>query len=227
IVVLRPSYPPALREHTDVIASGVAAAFSVKLTLKAAGFQDAAVRLGLLRRGMLLREGTPRSELHGAFPFGLLALSHQWKEDPIASLESNVAALHGAASHPRELIDFVCVADLACATTMRMPYLPAHTVAGLSGEKMSIPAVNTGYAISDPAESVSPVATLITSLFARLAFHDPELKELSIGLRRTGTMGAGKGKSRQWSLQDVYSQTVLETLEARWLTNDEWAAAYL
>jgi hypothetical protein len=51
IVVLNPSYPQPLRNREEILVGGVAAAFSVKLTLNAAGIQDgvewaAALRLG-------------------------------------------------------------------------------------------------------------------------------------------------------------------------------------
>src|ERR1700722_201520 len=40
IVVLRPSYPIPLRSQENILSGGVAAAFSVKLTLNAAGIRD-------------------------------------------------------------------------------------------------------------------------------------------------------------------------------------------
>ncbi len=42
LVVFHPAYPSALRDQERVLAAGVAAAFSVKLTADAAGLQEAA-----------------------------------------------------------------------------------------------------------------------------------------------------------------------------------------
>jgi hypothetical protein len=50
IVILNPSYPTRLRAHEEILAGGVAAAFSVKLTLDAAGIRDGVKRLFELSR---------------------------------------------------------------------------------------------------------------------------------------------------------------------------------
>lgn len=226
VVVLRPSYPRALMRETNVTASGVAAAFSVKLTLKPGGIREAADSLAKLRRSMHPREGTPRAELHGAFPYGLLALSHNWKAEPAATLGKNVAEAQARVSHPRELLDLICVADLACVTAGRISYLPAEAVAVVTNRAASAPMVSAGYAISDPETSIAPVASFISGLLTRLSFHDPELKPLADGLRLTGTQGNASGSFDYWTLEHAYSQTVRERIHLRWMSNDEWATEY-
>jgi hypothetical protein len=79
IIVLRPSYPVPLRSREEILAGGVAAAFSVKLTLDAAGIRDGVERAVALRRGLITRHGTLRDEMAPPFPVGLLAHSHIWK----------------------------------------------------------------------------------------------------------------------------------------------------
>jgi hypothetical protein len=79
IVVLHSSYPEPLRTREEILAGGVAAAFSVKLTLDASGIRDRVERAVALRRALKPRYGTPREEITAPFPVGLLAHSHEWK----------------------------------------------------------------------------------------------------------------------------------------------------
>src|SRR5271166_3890356 len=79
IVVLGPSYPIPLHTHEEILAGGVAAAFSVKLTLDSAGIRDGVERAVALRRTLKSRFGTPRYEMAAPFPVGILAHSHSWK----------------------------------------------------------------------------------------------------------------------------------------------------
>jgi hypothetical protein len=73
IVVLNPSYPERLHSREEMLAGGVAAAFSLKLTADAQGIRDAVERAVALRRALQPRMGTPRDEMIGPFPVGLLA----------------------------------------------------------------------------------------------------------------------------------------------------------
>jgi len=52
LVLFHPSYPKRLRDQTEVMISGVVAAFNVKLTLTPDGLSEAAEMAALLRRGM-------------------------------------------------------------------------------------------------------------------------------------------------------------------------------
>src|SRR5262249_12466289 len=89
IIVLRPSYPVPLRAQEEILTGGVAAAFSVKLTLDAAGIRDGVRRAVALRRTMRRGYGTPRSEMVAPFPVGILAHSHSWKA-PGSTPEKNI-----------------------------------------------------------------------------------------------------------------------------------------
>lgn len=70
------------------------------------------------------RTGTPRDELYGPMIVGLLAHSHSWKGDKSKPVD-NIAKLMRKAtdkiSHPRELIDLVCVGDLATWLVQKVP----------------------------------------------------------------------------------------------------------
>jgi hypothetical protein len=95
----------------------LAAAFNVGLTLRADGIKDATEHAVATRRSLKTRYGAVRGELLGPFPVGLLAHSHQWKAEGSTPAENITEALsahdEGLAQHPRESLDFVCVADLA------------------------------------------------------------------------------------------------------------------
>lgn len=62
-VVFHPHYPNPLRKKRDVLASGVAAAFSVKRTLNREEIAEAYKQAAMIRQGMKIREGTPRDHL--------------------------------------------------------------------------------------------------------------------------------------------------------------------
>lgn len=230
IVVLRPSYPPALRDSPDVLASGVAAAFSVKLTLKPDGVRDAVGKSKQLRSSMLPREGTVRSELLGAYPFGLLSLSHGWTATPRESLMTNVLGAHEPLDgefqfHPRELIDFVCVADLACISAGRVSFIPGIMMEALDDGRSS-DTVSGGYLMNNPQQSVSPVASFISGLLTRLSYDDPELRPLARGLMLTGLQGTIEGTPIYWAPSQVYSQNVLDRLATKLFEDIDWAGEY-
>jgi hypothetical protein len=128
LVIFTPAYPTRLREREEILPAGVAAAFGVKLTLDAAGIRDGVERAARLRRSMKVRAGTARSELLGAFPVGLLAHSHEWQRPQSTPLQNISTACNDIdreeATHPRECLDYVCVADLATWTRSRIPWLP-------------------------------------------------------------------------------------------------------
>lgn len=232
IVIFNPGYPERLRQHEEVLAGGVAAAFSVKLTLDPAGLRDAFERGARLRRSMKPRYGTPRHELLGAFPFGVLAHSHPWKQPsstPIENLRSNLWKLDNELiRHPRESLDFVCIADLTYAQTVRMPYMPPQYLQHLTdtGVDFSSGLAISAITIADVDNAAGPVAGFIAALIQRLALSDPALRSFSDGLRMTDTLGSGSGAQRYFQLKDVFSQDVVDRLLQRGLTEGDWAAYY-
>lgn len=231
VVIFNPGYPERLRAREDVLAGGVAAAFSVKLTLDAAGLRDAADRAARLRRAMKTRNGSPRSEMTGPFAFGVLAHSHGWKQPkstPRENLSRNLWELDGTtALHPRESLDFVCIADLASVHTMRMPYMPPQYLSHLGGTGIDF---SNGLAISamtvsDENEPAGPVATFIASLIIRLSQTDPTLIPFADGLRLTETLGSGSGPQRFHALSDVFTDDVIAALPTRAFSEGDWSSA--
>jgi len=116
VLVLVPSYPKGLLSEKLYLAAGVAAAFECKTTLKADHIQSAMQTCAEIQRAMPQRNGTPYNELNSSFVFGLLAHSHSWKAEnskPVENIGNTLFEANGRiVKHPREAMDFLCVADL-------------------------------------------------------------------------------------------------------------------
>lgn len=238
IVVFRPSCPEPMRLSEAVLAGGLAAAFSVKTTLLARDLPEEIRRATVLRRSLRPREGSPRGEILPPFPYGILAHSHGWKrlqaedENPLKTRPSRIAqALVDLqlteVRHPRELLDFVCVADTATWTTQRISHLPPAAVApetpditpGMRENGVAITALvgTDGLAYSSHGTLGSnvgsqsdlkppPVAAFITALLIRLSYEDPTIAPIATSLRVNDSIGFLNGASRFWDLDAVYSQ---------------------
>jgi hypothetical protein len=215
IVVFRPSYPVPLREREEVIAGGVAAAFSVKLTLDAAGVRDGFDRAAKLRRSLMQRHGSPREQMLGAFTVGLLAHSHAWKKpssSPIRNISDHCRRLDQEfCKHPRETLDFACVADLSTWTTIRYLSTRPGEVSGwphASEDQQRDGCAISSIVVAEPSLSPTPVGTFITGLLVRLSYTDETIWPLAESLQLMGTLGSSKGRQRLWNLSDVYTDDI-------------------
>jgi hypothetical protein len=213
LVVFSPGYPMRLRGREEIMAGGVAAAFSVRLTLDSSGVKDGVERAARLRRQMKPRTGSPKEEIVGAFPVGLLAHSHNWKAPGSTPVDNVTGGLLSsdlvAARHPRETLDFLCVADLASYTTKRTPFIPpdvAVLLPAATAHQKTNGCAMSAILMSDTDRSPTPVAVLIAALLGALSRSDPTLRPFADALRLTGTLGAGQGEVRLWNLEDVYTE---------------------
>jgi hypothetical protein len=67
------------------------------------------------------------AELHAPPVYGLLAHSHSWKakgSNAIGNIDKKVAGVLEAVTHPADLIDIICVADLAAWTLVHLVECP-------------------------------------------------------------------------------------------------------
>ncbi|MEU8531716.1 DUF6602 domain-containing protein [Streptomyces parvulus] len=215
LIIFRPSYPRALRVREEVLASGVAAAFSVKLTLNKEGIRDGFDRAARIQRGIKPRIGSPREEMSSPFPVGLLAHSHSWKGDhqkarvQVICMEMDSAY----ARHPRESLDLLCIADLGVWFASRMPFLPQAMVRHLNGNTGAEQDAGSAMTSMMERQSESPtVAVLIATLYERLSLTDPTLRPLADGFKAYGDSGGGGGQPRFWNLEDVFSEDVRRAL---------------
>lgn len=133
LIVLRPDYPPHLKDEAAILVSGVAAAFSCKLTLRRQDILDAINQ----KRRIIDAGGGPRGMsdeelMHARFSFGLLAHASELGggsttvQDRVKDIYDQVA--HGSAAplvtHPSEELDCLLLADTAFFSTMRHAVFP-------------------------------------------------------------------------------------------------------
>jgi len=80
-----------------------------------------------LRENLPVLEGSPYRELNSSILHRLLAHSHSWKSEksiPIDNIESTLLSEDQASiKHPRQCLDYLCVADLATWSISKMTYL--------------------------------------------------------------------------------------------------------
>jgi hypothetical protein len=187
IIIVSPGYPKELRGDARIMAGGVAAAFSARLTLDADGIDDSFKRAVKLRRGLKKRYGSPRSEMLGAFPVGMLAHSHEWKRPnstPFENVSKKLALLdQSEVLHPRETLDLLCVADLGTWAMLRAPYLPPQATALMPGATdlhKREGCAQTSMAAPNPAETEWPVGSLVAHLLGWLSYNDSTIRPGSL-----------------------------------------------
>lgn len=222
LVIFRPSYPEALRSREEIMAGGVAAAFSVKLTLDAGGLRDGIERAAKLRKVLKPRSGDPQHVINPPFPVGVLAHSHAWKapksrpDDNIENTLFRLDEMHAA--HPRESLDFLCVADLGTWVMERVVYMPPITLT-LAESFISEAIMREGGSLTsmtrhDITHMSLPVAVFLATLYEELSLKDPTLTPLADNFRHSGTIGMGGGRVRAWRLGDVYDEETIRQIRA-------------
>jgi len=233
VLVLKPSYPPALVNKKMYLAGGVAAAFECKITLKKRHIARAAKTAAEIqaisdpRPEASTRIGTPYGELHSPIFYGLLAHSHGWTASSATGhITGELAAALSGCQHPRELLDVVCVADTGTWSTMRMSYTgPMLNMWHLDRLREAFPDGYASASIMGPPDAAEwpepedgfpniPVAQLCAALTERLAWEDKSIRAIADYFRVTGMMGRGKGEVRAWPLRHVYSQAVNDALRS-------------
>jgi hypothetical protein len=223
LVVFHPHYPEKLRKKNYVLASGVAAAFSVRRTVGRKDIEDAYKEGIALRRGMKIRDATQQKDyLVPPVFFGLLGESHVWQSAGSTPKE-NIRAIttefdRDLVGAPREGLDFLCVADLGAWSRVSMvlterflrenpqvaPFL--GLASGTSGnEALVVSGLRHDYEQQD----LSPLTNFIGALWGKLAINDPTLKPLADGLRITNTTDTmGSFGMRSYKFADVATPQV-------------------
>lgn len=228
VIVLHPTYPQHLLNKKLYLAGGVAAAFECKVTLRAGHIGRAVKNAVEIRKHLSLRFGTPYKELHSPIIYGLLAHSHHWKVSK-SKPEENVSrklllADANNVQHPREMLDLLCVADIATWSASRRSWVGPGMIPDWSqlewvyGPEGS---AGTSYHRYD-----SSVGTLIISLLRRLAWEDVNIRQLAEYLLWTGVKGSGRGKGeRRWPA-DIFSEPTRNKAASCKLnllqTQDDW-----
>lgn len=239
IVVFRPAYPTPLRSHRDVMAGGVAAAFSVKQTLTLDGLRGAFETAMQTRRSLAPRQGTMRREFLPPFPFGVLSHSHDWRADrsrPTENIARELWRLQTDPSlqpnhnvrHPKELLDFVCVADLGTWSALRVNFvIPSGIPANL--DQMKVARALAGLMQDDAGSVTTPIGSLLTKLLRVLSYDDPAIRPMVDGMRYTRLEVMNSGAfPLHWESGDLYSYPVLRRVTEHGLdlSDPEWLLGY-
>jgi len=206
VLVLHPGYPKGLLDKNLYLAGGVAAAFECKLTLRSEHIRKAVENAVKIRSLLPRRNGSVYREVYSPIVYGVLAHSHEWKGHASTPIENVDQALHAAdtelVKHPREMLDVLCVADLATWTARKtFSYFASGSATGTS---YALHVVNN----AAKEHVFRPVAVLISFIFRMLAHEDPSLRELAHYLQMVGVEGCAKSeRCRTWPLDTVSSET--------------------
>jgi hypothetical protein len=221
-----------LHDREQILFGGAAAAFSVKLTIDAAGIRDGVERAVKPRREMAQRFGPARDEMLAPLSVGLLAHSHNWESSASATSERITRLLeeldYELVQHPKESLDFLCIANLGFWWTVRVPFVPPPPdpiPSSTENQRLNGMAM-TSIGQVDPTEIYTPVATLITHLLIRMSYVDTTLKPLATSLRAMGAVGSTNGPARLWDLDKVFSEVTQKQVKLEgWQPGyDMWGA---
>jgi len=228
VVVLRPGYPRALINRKVYLAGGVLAAFECKLTLRSAHIAKAAANARKIRRLSGVRVGSPYTEANGPILFGLLAHSTELRRDPIGRIDSILQGELGRDEHPRELLDVLCVADLA---TWRgwTTHLPGHGPNwGATRDLYGLPDNGGSMVMYMRAQATPSLADILWAMLERLtrriAWELPQYQPLSQYLTQAQGPASLSSSvaSRVWTF-DYLSPDVARRVRGGGLTNRGWA----
>lgn len=204
IVILSPSYPPGLRNAKHYMAGGVLAAFEVKRRLTkdhiARAFEQSVT---VKTTSGHTREASPRGWLCAPILFGVLAHSHTFSasggkqaiwDDVSELLQKNTEVL---CSEPYFMPDLFCISDLG--TWSAFKHFTPRGEKNAAGRYTQALGPHVGY--SGPCsffpnqERFSPIGSLLTSLYAKLARREPQMLSLwrDFWLIGVGGEAAGTG----------------------------------
>jgi hypothetical protein len=216
VLVLHRDYPRKLLNKKHYFSTGVIAAFECKNTLRRDGIKKAIQNAKLLsevlhrERGMKGYWRQSRfvdpvyDELHRPIIYGLLAHSHSWSpasardliDDAISELDLETS------THVREVIDIVCVADVAvwsmdrCASDIGFPSYPHPAICT---SWMSCLHADRWLADSIFHRSFTTSGALLSRLYQKLSYQHEEALQFSNYFKlatRDGASGGGPG--RKW-----------------------------
>ena len=241
VIVLKGTYPKALINKKTYLAAGVAAAFECKNTLRASHI-DEAVRTSVALKGLYAgREGSPYKELHSPVIYGLLAHSHSWKGER-STPEQNVSEKLRMADrqyvhHPRLGLDLICVADLCTWHSSKYAYIDP----GLFNPELSEEAIQSGKHIYPepaahtvynrapydriPHEGGTPIGSCISDLIKRMAWENPDMRDIAEYSQQTGISGiaAGNALDRRLWPSSIYSEQIKSRVEASMFDRERWS----
>jgi hypothetical protein len=232
VLVLHPTYPPALREHKYYLADLVVAAFECKVTLKAEHIQKTLENARKISRLWHQDPGEPFRELYRPMIYGLLAHSHVWKgskEDvrQIVAQRLNEAD-HELTEHPREMLDLITIADLATWESIKFPWNKTATRLSPTHElPTECPLTQYGCdwpGIPPDVMGAMPVARMLLRVLGQLSWRDQTLRNFVHYFQQAQGGSAFWGPIRAWpaSIYSDQARALLESGEAYQRMNFPW-----
>jgi len=241
ILVLQPEYPKELLDKKLFLAGGVFAAFECKTTLIAEHIETFIKNSIEIKSHVEERKGTPYKELQSPIIYGLLAHSHSWKKDkstPIDNIENKlIEADENFITHPIQMPDLICVADLACWSSVKTVFIGPNQIPNWDsmksryGENGSATSGYVGHTkeIEKQTRDFTPIGAMITSLLDKLSWEYPNLRQLARYFTLTNIQGSGQGAMRTWE-SEIYSDEIRRRVELGQLKNgvhwDEWSIVF-
>lgn len=238
IIVLKDVYPKKMIDKKLYLSSGVAAAFECKNTLRSDHITKAVKTAVKIKKLSPNREGSPYAELHAPVIYGLLAHSHNWKQEgsrPDQNITTKLL-LEDLLSvgHPKHCIDLLCVSDLGLWASRKASFvLPLGTRSTDPGYSIDAASDYIAYtkSINDNKSHFTPIGSLITYLSRRLAWEIPSLRSLADHYFHSSLTGSGQIYSRKWNFE-IFSKSVRQRVERRQLSYptlgqwDEWCERF-
>ena len=239
VLVLSSSYPMMLRDRKLFLAGGVLAAFECKNTLKAQHLKDAIETCKKVKGLCPPQMGTPFKELQAPIIYGIFAHSHSWKDQnskPVENVKTTVFAheLENTKA-PSELLDLVCVADLATWVRRKIILLGSNAKsvgAGQYGDVITLLICHSESPQQGAGDrNFTPIGCLIGGLFQKLAYVDSTAISMANYYIAVGVVGDGNGTMRPWS-DSVFSgatkaKILRGSMKYEGAKFDEWGSVIL
>lgn len=219
ILVLHPSYPRFLLDKKLYLAGGVAAAFECKITLKATHVKKAVLTASNIKKNLPQRIGTPYRELNSSIIYGLLAHSHSWKGErskPVDNINNVlVEADKNHVNHPKEQIDYICIADLGTWQSSKITFKGSKNTSydnemkrkyGVNGSAVTTYCAYLSNS-SNQQEYFTPLGNLLAGLYSKLSWQFTDMRELNTYFSKVDMIGSGNLFMRSWAI-DVYSKKI-------------------
>jgi len=239
VLVLNPEYPRKLIDKKLYLSGGVLAAFECKLTLRPEHIKDSIITAKFLSKLQKTNSNsTPYQELNRPIIYGLLAHSHSWNSvtsNPNQNVENNLERFGTEITeHPREMLDILCVANLACWAAFKVAYMGplngidnAEEIYGFRETTMT--SYNQFSYLNNDNDYFSPIGTLISSLYHKLGWQNQYTQSLSKYFNTMNLTGNGQGTQQHWDFNEVFSESVKGQIYQRGLSSniwDEWSLTF-
>lgn len=237
VLVLRPSYPLALRDKKHYFAGGVLAAFECKLTLRARDLVSAFRNCVAIKRLYGSNGETPYDQLQQPIIYGVLAHTCQ-KTSTRSSLKLfdwiERYEMQGC-SHPREMLDILCVADTATFVLHKTLVVKGWSsgdqieafqkLTPVGGVATALMAHGERQSAKHPAGDI--IGAFIWSLTSKFAYEHEELRPFASYLDSVGVW-ASIGRVTTWS-KNVLTPEVWRHLQQKGFDDTPWSkwASYL